>query len=749
MMPFKHKYLTAKKLPFLLLPKVLLGLLLVQTAFCPDLFAAEEDSDQLLEEIVVSGYRQLAPLATDSSITVLSEATIRQATIANFEELVPLIPNMNLSGEGSRARYFQLRGIGEREQYEGAPNPSVGFFIDDIDLSGIGGVAGLFDIAQVEVLKGPQSARYGASALAGVVYMRSTDPAAEASAAAELTIGSDDLMAASAAIGGALAEAVQAHVSVSGLQQDGFRDNIFLQREDTNGRDELTARAKLNWDINEDWSALLTALYMDFDNGYDAFTVSNDAIMQSDHPGQDTQQTSAGSLRIAGPINDQVGFVSITSLADSDIHFGFDGDWGNDEFWNSYGGYVYDYQYSNPRQRDSLNQEFRMLSSPQGRWFEDSTDWVLGVFWQQLDEDNQVSSTGIYDDSAAENFCAPCLTNRQLDSNFQAETWALFGSLDVQLGEGWSLGLGWRYEHWSADYQDQWSDINYPGQPPGGSSCSQFDCQPDEGLWGGHLSLGYEFSPELRAYARAARGFKAGGFNPSLAALQGVALLGPEFIAYEAETLWNYELGLKGLWLDDALEGELSLFYTDRNDAQLSQSSQQVEFDPNSFVFVTYNGAASVQGLEASLSWQLDEAWNIHAAVGLLDSNISNTAGTAAVSPSAIHRNLAHAPSWNFNLGTSWRHKQGWFARLDWNASDAFYFDISHNQRSQSYGLVNLRLGKQWRDWAISAWGRNIFDEDYATRGFYFGNEPPDFPSTLYTRFGDPAQWGISLEYRY
>jgi len=231
--------------------------------------------------------------------------------------------------------------------------------------------------------------------------------------------------------------------------------------------------------------------------------------------------------------------------------------------------------------------------------------------------------------------------------------------------------------------------------------------------------------------------------------LQGVALLGPEFIAYEAETLLNYELGLKGLWLDDALEGELSLFYMDRNDAQLSQSSQQVEFDPNSFVFVTYNGAASVQGLEASLSWQLDEAWNIHAAVGLLDSNISNTASTAAVSPAAINRNLAHAPSWNFNLGTSWRHAQGWFARLDWNASDAFYFDISHNQRSQSYGLVNLRLGRQWQDWAISAWGRNIFDEDYATRGFYFGNEPPDFPSTLYTRFGDPAQWGISLDYRY
>jgi len=187
----------------------------------------------------------------------------------------------------------------------------------------------------------------------------------------------------------------------------------------------------------------------------------------------------------------------------------------------------------------------------------------------------------------------------------------------------------------------------------------------------------------------------------------------------------------------------------DRDDAQLSQSSQQVEFDPNSFVFVTYNGSATVHGLEASLSWQLCEAWEIHAALGLLDSNISNTTGTVSVSPAAVDRDLPHAPSWNFNIGASWQHTQGWFARVDLNGSDAFYFDISHNQRSQSYQLVNVRLGKEWQNWALSVWGRNIFDEDYATRGFYFGNEPPDFPNTLYTRFGDPAQFGISLEYHY
>ena len=91
-------------------------------------------------------------------------------------------PNLNLSGEGSRARYFQLRGVGELEQYDGAPNPSIGFIVDDIDFSGLGSIATLFDIDRVEVLRGPQGTRYGANALGGLVYMRSQAPPADLAA---------------------------------------------------------------------------------------------------------------------------------------------------------------------------------------------------------------------------------------------------------------------------------------------------------------------------------------------------------------------------------------------------------------------------------------------------------------------------------------------------------------------------------------------------------------------------------------
>jgi outer membrane receptor protein involved in Fe transport len=614
---------------------------------CAALWA--EDSEDLppetiLEEVVVSGYRPSSPLETGTSLSLFERDSIHLASVEHFEELVQLVPNMNLSGEGSRARYFQLRGVGEREQYEGAPNPSVGYIIDDIDLSGIGGVASLYDIGQIEVLRGPQSARYGSSALAGLVYMRSVEPSEPPSANLELTAGNDGLFSVAAAAGGALSKRLSGRFSIKQFESNGFRDNVFLGLDNSNGRDELTARGKLEWNFANEWQALFTGLYMDFNNGYDAWTVNNDYVVHSDHPGRDTQETVAGSLRIRGPFNDSVDFVSITSLADSDILFSYDGDWGNDDFWQQYGEYEYNYKYINPRQRNNLNQELRLVSSPGGRLFNDTSDWVLGAFWQHLEEDNQISSTGLYDDSGEENYCPPCLTNRQISSEYEADTLAIFGSMDSVLSDRLTLSIGLRYERWEAQYQDDWQDINYPDVPPGGDSCTQFDCAPSEGLWGGHLALSFDWHDDLRGYMRIARGFKAGGFNPSLAALQGVAALGPEFIPYQPETLWNYEIGLKGRWLADRLSTDLSLFTLDRDDAQLSQSSQQVSFDPNSFVYLTYNGSARVYGLEASGQWQLSDRWRLHGSLGLLESKIGTTDKTIAVSPDAPGRDLGTWP---------------------------------------------------------------------------------------------------------
>ena len=233
-----------------------------------------------LEEIIVTAaFREARIEELPVSVTVLDREELRATTQQHFEEAIRRVPNLNLSGEGSRARYFQLRGVGELEQYEGAPNPSIGFIVDDIDFSGLGSIGTLFDVDRVEVLRGPQGTRYGANALGGLIYMRSVAPSAALTADVEATAGSDGTDALGAAFGGPIGDALKFRTSLQTYESEGFRDNVFLGREDTYGRDELTARGKLAWSPSDAVQVDFTGLYVDVDNGYDAWAIDNGFTM--------------------------------------------------------------------------------------------------------------------------------------------------------------------------------------------------------------------------------------------------------------------------------------------------------------------------------------------------------------------------------------------------------------------------------------------------------------------------------------
>ena len=239
---------------------------------------ASAQSDGLEEIVVTADFRESRIEELPISVSVLDREELRATTQQHFEEAIRRVPNLNLSGEGSRARYFQLRGVGELEQYDGAPNPSIGFIVDDIDFSGLGSIATLFDIDRVEVLRGPQGTRYGANALGGLVYMRSQAPPAAFGADFEATTGSDGTYAVGAAVGGPVSETLGVRASVHSYENDGFRDNVFLSRNDTYGRDELTARGKLAWSPRDGVRVDFSGLYVDVDNGYDAWAIDTASI---------------------------------------------------------------------------------------------------------------------------------------------------------------------------------------------------------------------------------------------------------------------------------------------------------------------------------------------------------------------------------------------------------------------------------------------------------------------------------------
>jgi outer membrane receptor protein involved in Fe transport len=699
-----------------------------------------------IEEVVVSAFRRTSPIDLNASATLLGGDEIAAATLQHFEELIALVPNMNYSGDGSRARYFQLRGIGELEQYEGAPNPSVGFIVDDIDLSGVGGVNPVFDLAQVEVLRGPQATRFGASALAGMVYLQSAEPTPEFGWHGEALAGDDGTLAAGVAVGGGLAAGLAGRVSVHRYRSDGFYDNVALDLDDSNGRDETSARGKLSWELGGDWRAQLAVLYADFDNGYDAWSPENGRVTYSDNPGRDEQQTRGAALRFSGPLGERAQFVSISGYARSDILFSFDGEWGNTAYWAPYG---YDYVYEDRRDRRALSQEFRLVSSPAGRILGGRSDWVLGVYAQRLEETDGILSAGLYDDTADApwSYCPPCLDRTTLDSDYESTNSALFGRLDTALGARTSLNLGLRLERWSADYTDAFRDYIYgdPAQP------AENEFHPGENLWGGDLSLEYRWSEPVRLFALLSRGYKAGGFNPSLArALGGSDAPGRAAIAYAPESLLNFELGFKGSWLDGRLQAEASLFWMDRQDMQVRSSAQFTD-NPNDFVFITSNAEGHAYGLEATLTLQATERWRLHGSLGLLQSEIDSYTlqRESDIEGELVGRSFAHAPPYTLNLGASYLGPSGWTGRLDINAVGSYYFDYSHDEKAGSYQTVNLKIGKEWTHWAVYGWVRNLLDEDYFTRGFSFGLEPPGFERNRYTKLGDPRHYGVTVAYRY
>src|SRR5688572_32095704 len=257
-------------------------------------------ADASLEEVVVTAdLRDRALADLPASATVLDSHTLQMAGVQHFQDVLALVPNLNWAAGTSRPRYFQLRGIGELEQWQGAPNPSVGFLIDGIDFSGVGMTATLTDVERIEVLRGPQGTAYGANALAGLIAVNTRAPRRDPELGADVTLGDYGTRGATGVLGGPIGDGEAAWRLVAGnYRSDGFRRNSFLRRDDTNGYDETSARFKLHTQPFESLRADVTAMWVDLDNGYDAFAIDNSRTTLSDKPGQDTQLARALAMRL-------------------------------------------------------------------------------------------------------------------------------------------------------------------------------------------------------------------------------------------------------------------------------------------------------------------------------------------------------------------------------------------------------------------------------------------------------------------
>jgi outer membrane receptor protein involved in Fe transport len=399
------------------------------------------------------------------------------------------------------------------------------------------------------------------------------------------------------------------------------------------------------------------------------------------------------------------------------MNFSFDADWGNEDAWAPF---TYDFVSRNDRKRQTISQEIRLASADGAGLLNDRVQWLGGIYFQSLDETLTTINVGEYFDPL---FDFGLSLDTRVDSHFEARNIALFGQFSFGLGGNGEITAGLRVENRSTEYSDS----------------DSLSLDPGETMIGGELGYSAAIAEDVSGYITLAKGYKAGGFN--------LGLVPDDRREFEQEELWSLEAGIKSGWLDGRLLFNAAAFYNERRDQQVRTSAQLVPNDPTSFVFFTDNAAeGKTFGLEADVRWIPVDAWELYASLGLLNAEFDRF-----VTPDAdlSGRKQAHAPAYSLALGGVYRHAGGMFVRLDVSARDEFYFDISHDQKSESFELVNARVGYESERWTAQIWARNLLDERYAVRGFFFGNEPPDFPNTLYIRQGDPRQIGITIDMRF
>jgi len=180
-----------------------------------------------------------------------------------------------------------------------------------------------------------------------------------------------------------------------------------------------------------------------------------------------------------------------------------------------------------------------------------------------------------------------------------------------------------------------------------------------------------------------------------------------------------------------------------RTDQQVSSSYQSDPANPLTFLLYTDNAARGRNsGIESQVGYRPVPALRLGATVGLLRTRfVDYTVGDRTLDGRA----QPHAPDYQVGISADVALPSGFFAHVDANAVDAFYFSASHDERSNAYRLVNARIGWRNERWTATVWARNLFDERYAVRGFLFGNEPPDFPDKRYVQNGDPRQVGATV----
>ncbi|WP_102794706.1 TonB-dependent receptor [Bowmanella denitrificans] len=727
-------------------------------------------SSKSVEVIQVTARHKVESLQeTPIAISAFSGDQLANSRIEALNGIAERVPGFQMNVYNAAEPELFMRGIGSDIESAGA-GAAIGIYVDGVYISrGVAAAMDLYDLASVEVLRGPQGTLYGKNVVGGAINFITKKPSmAYPEGKVELTAGNYGLFQARGYVTGGLSDNVGAKLAFSAVNRDGFGKNTHTGN-DADTLERYSMRGQLLINPSDDLEILLSADYsksdsvptvrhISYSEGRNAAFISADPReADNEFDGFEDTEVKGLSANIRYDLEGMT-FTSITAYRDNDFSFYenaaagmvddglFFDPWGDpannnvadddalaamqvDDMW---------YQQKD-EQSSQFSQEFR-LAGVHGK-----LDWQMGAYYMREDIDRH--------EMVNYWFHTPwgTTTGTLYNSTYNVtDSYAVFGQASYNFTDAWRMTAGLRWSEDEKDFRsvasgrrfDNWDNMH---GDLNGNRVAGYDVntQGSWDAWTPSLVVDYKASQDLFFYYSLARGYKAGGFNGEgpESAEEALASFAPEFAL-------NHELGFKSQAFNDRLRLNGALFFTKYTDLQ---SQVWVETGPNTPADLEVrNGTGEAQGLELEFTALLTDNLTLTGAYGYIDSEFTDTfeVDGSDLNGNRMRRtpehtlNLAAAYEWETDLGL-------WAARLDYQYQDEYFFDNSNDPLTQvdSEYTVNasLQLASLDDSWRVQLWAKNLTDEqNIASTTVYAA-----WDNTVFSSYKAPRTFGISATYQF
>jgi iron complex outermembrane receptor protein len=664
-----------------------------------------EDSGALEEVIVTAQKRDQRLLDVPISMTAFTSSMLEDTGAAQLSDFLQTAPGVGIIDSESGTQNIQIRGV---NSFYG--NAVVGYYLDELPFTLVGNTqlpdVRTYDLQRIEVLRGPQGTLYGDGSLGGTIRVLTHDPdltgfAANAELIGSNTSGGDSNYAAKGMLNMVIAEDVAGlRLVASDESYGGWIDNVANGQNDQNERDISNFRGKFRLAPTERLDIVLSAWSTEEDSFGDS-QARDDMTTADPAPEYDVEYGIYGAtIRYAF---DAFDLVSASS-------------------WMDYSGDSLTYiaglfEFSDLTDQDIFSQELRLASTGDGMF-----RWTTGLFYRTMDRHTVA--------------LLPAFAITQ-DLNLESDSYALFGEgtwtlLDNKL----DLTMGLRYFEDDRLYVEEidpaFLEVIQSVDPSfTGVVDETFDNVSPR------FNAQYRFSDDWNVYANVAEGFRTGQPQPAislgLAALFGVDI--PSGI--EPETLWSYEVGTKGRFMDGRAQFEAALFYNDWEDLQVP-----IVVTPQ--VRALVNGGTGVtRGVEGGLTFIPVDGWTLNFTGSYTDAEFTEDVPGINISDGDT---IPNVPEVTLSAATTYRwpftDSLGGFVYGGVQYASELSDTLNFATDSDTITQVDLRTGVEADRWSAFLFADNLFDEDGAVAPYALG---PTGPATRLR----PLTVGLQLSARF